>query len=471
MVPATWLDDLAAATQGRLQDVTRRPAAVGRLTIDSRDVEPGDVFLALPGAQRDGHDFAADALARGAALVIVRSDHAPAVIGPKLVVADTKAALRHLADWHRRRCDALVIGVTGSVGKTTTRELIYSSLAPHHEGTRSRKNFNNEIGLPLSLLDIRPHHEFAVLELGAARVGDIAHLTELAQPEVGVITAIGSAHLATFGSIEGIMQGKGELLEALPAGGFAVLPGDCPKLRSMAPRAKCRVIFVGEGHDNHLRMTRIERLADGLTFHVDGHRYRLPLVSRHHLTNALCAIAIGREIGLAPQLLAEGLATFQGIPGRAHVKRIGDWTVIDDTYNASPTAFAAALETLRELPRSGSARRIVVAGDMLELGAAARDEHRCLGRRIAESGADRLLVTGDHANDVAQGAIAAGFPSHAIAVASHWDTLLMLLECWLEPGDVVLVKGSRGMRMERVIDWMTSAASQGMPMIELRRSA
>ena len=468
MRPAT-LEDIAAAVHGRLISVATDVRWTGRLQIDSRDIRAGDLFLALPGTKHDGHDFAAEALSRGALLVISRADLAAKVVGTKLVVADTQIALQQLAEWHRRRMDALVIGVTGSVGKTTTREMIHQLLHGQHSGVRSRKNFNNEIGLPLSLLDIEPEHEFAVLELGAARVGDIAELANLADPEIGVITAIGDAHLRTFGSVAGIMQGKGELLEALPAGGFAVLPGDCPKLRAMAPRAKCRVIYVGTGVENSLRITAIEPSENGLSFRVDGQPYRLPLIGRHNLTNALCAIAIGKEVGIAGELLAESLAEFRPVAGRSQLIQIGSWTVMDDTYNASPAAFLAAIEALSEFPRPARGRRIVIAGDMLELGAAAADEHRRLGARIGQMGPDRLLVTGDHADDVADGALSAGLPSQCIAAAKDWDTLLFLLECWLEPGDVVLVKGSRGMRMERIIEWMNDAVSgEGVP---LRRSA
>lgn len=470
MLPAT-LEDIAAAVQGRLHDVAAERLWAGNLQIDSREIRPGDSFLALPGTKQDGHDFAAEAIARGALLVIARSDRAASFAGPKLTVADTQTALQALANWHRRRMEALIIGVTGSVGKTTTRELIHLMLQGQHPGVRSRKNFNNEIGLPLSLLDIEPHHEFAVLELGAARVGDLARLARLAEPEIGVITAIGEAHLETFGSIAGIMQGKGELLEALPPGGFAVLPGDCPMLRAMARRAKCRVVFVGTGDDNDLRADAIEQTEAGLSFQLDGQGYRLPIFGRHNLTNALCAIAIGKEIGIAGSLLSESLAEFKPAAGRSHLSRIGSWTVMDDTYNASPTAFAAALQTLRELPQAARGRRIVIAGDMLELGAAAQDEHRRLGDRIGRMRADRLLVTGDHADDVADGAISAGLPSHCIAAAKDWDTLLFLLECWLEPGDIVLVKGSRGMRMERIIDWMKNASQEWSEPIPLRKSA
>ncbi len=459
------LEEMAAAVGGQLRDTASRQPATGRLRIDSREVEPGDVFLALPGAKHDGHDFAADALQRGAALAIVRADRHQSLTGPKLMVADTQQALRDLAVWHRRRMEAMVIGVTGSVGKTTTREMIHTALSGPHFGVRSRKNFNNEIGLPLSLLEIQSDHEFAVLELGAARIGDIAQLAEVAQPEIGVITAIGSAHLATFGSVEGIMQGKGELLETLPPGGFAVLPGDCEKLRSMARRVKHRVIFVGEHAKDAWRATDIEQTSDGLRFRFDGQTYHLQVVGRHHVTNALCALAIGREIGIPGTVLAEGLAGFTPIAGRSQVRHIGPWSVIDDTYNASPQAFAAALATLMEIPTPATGKRIVVAGDMLELGSAATFEHHQLGAQIGRLKIDRLLVTGDHADDVAGGAMSAGLSSHHIAAAGDWDTLLFLLECWLDPGDVILVKGSRGMRMERVIDWMTEIAC-GVPRLK-----
>lgn len=463
------LAEIAAAVDGQLHAVSSEHLWMGRVQIDSREIQPGDLFLALPGSQRDGHEFVTDAIARGALLAIVRRDQASAMTGPKLLVTDAQTALQNLAKWHRHRMETLVIGVTGSVGKTTTRELIHQVLQGQHPGIRSRKNFNNEIGLPLSLLEIQPQHEFAILEFGAARIGDVALLAALSTPEIGVITAIGEAHLRTFGSVEGILQGKGELLDALPPQGFAVLPGDCPKLRAVSQRANCRVIFVGEGVENSLRATITESTHTGLRFQFDGHRYHLPMIGRHNLTNALCALAIGREIGIPHSQLAESLADFEPVAGRSSVRHIGSWTVIDDTYNASPLAFHAAVKTLMEYPLASHRRRFVIAGDMLELGTSARNEHRRLGETIGQSGIDRLLVTGDHADDVAAGALSGGMSSHHIAAAQDWDLLLFLLECWLEPEDVLLVKGSRGLRMERVIDWLHSIAHGSSE--PLRRSA
>lgn len=441
-----------------MQGVSSRQVWTGQLRIDSREVRPGDIFAALPGSRQDGHDFAVQALAQGAALAMLQADRSAAIAGPKLIVQDTTRALTDWARWHRAQSDALIIGVTGSVGKTTTRELIHLALTGAHAGTRSRKNYNNDLGVPLSLLDIGPDHEFAVLELGAARRGEIARLAALAQPEVGVVTAVGSAHLETFGSLAGVMQGKGELLEALPPGGFAVLPGDSPHLRALAQRAACPVIFVGEQSENDLRASAVTITDRGLGFLLDGQQYHIPVFGRHHLTNVLCAVAIGRELGITGAVLAESLAEFQPVVGRSQVRRIGSWTVIDDTYNASPMAFSAAVQALSEMPTSSTARRIIVAGDMLELGTAAPAEHRLLGESIGQGRADRLFVTGQFADDVARGAISAGMSPHGIAVAQDWDTLLLLLECWLEPEDVLLVKGSRGMRMERIIDWLTVEA-------------
>lgn len=449
--------DLATATSGRLVP----PQAWGaceRISTDSRTLERGDVFWALPGAAFDGHDFAGQALQRGASLVVCRADRAPDIPGPKLVVDETLAALARLASWHRRRLETLIIGVTGSVGKSTTKELIYAALSPQFRGLRSTASYNNRIGVPKSLLQIESDHEFAVLELGASQIGDIRTLAEIAQPEIGVVTAIAKAHLESFGSLDAIVRAKGELLEALPANGFAVLPGDDPVLRGMASRARCRVVFVGERSDNDLQAVRVDVAAAEMTFECDGATYALPIAGRHHLTNVLCAIAVAREVGVPADLIAEGLSTFQPLPGRCRILSLGSFTVIDDSYNASPAAAAAGCRLLasNQWPRTG--RRYLVLGDMRELGPAAADEHRALGRLAAELGLDGVLALGDHAADVAAGASRGGLPPGRLVATRSLDVLLAVLECWLEPDDLVLIKGSRVMQMERVIDWLRMRA-------------
>lgn len=453
------LHDLTQATGGQLTDTSSADRPFERVSIDSRDVRPGDVFWALKGEHHDGHDFIPQALERGAACCVTSRSHGEAAGGSRLIVEDSLASLSRFARWYRGTLEALVIGVTGSVGKTTTRDLIHAALAAEYEGVRSRKNFNNLIGLPLSLLDIEQQHEFAVLELGAAREGDIRALAEIAVPEVGVVTAIGPAHLASFGSLDAIIRTKGELLDCLPPTGFAVLPGDDPILRQMADRAPCPVIFVGEGDDNHLRATRVRASFEGLRFEADGGEFDVPVCGRHHLTNVLCAIAIAREIGVSPKSLAQGLSYFQPIEGRTCLHTIGPWTVIDDTYNASPKSVAAACRMMKDLELPGLGQRIVVLGDMRELGPSAANEHEQIGELAARLRIDLLLACGDHADDIAGGAERAGMDPHRIAAAPDIETAKAVLDCWLEPGDTILVKGSRATRMERMVEWLRERAA------------
>jgi UDP-N-acetylmuramoyl-tripeptide--D-alanyl-D-alanine ligase len=452
------LRELVDATGGHLRDVDASNVQFDRITIDSRTSMRGDVFWALQGERHDGHDFVVQAQAQGATLSVVSSHRAASVPGPKLVVNETLVALGRFASWYRSQIDSLVIGVTGSVGKTTTREMIHAALSSQFKGIRSDRNFNNRIGLPLSLFSVETQHEFAVLEMGASEVGEIQTLCQIAQPEIGVVTAIGPAHLQTFGSLAAIIQTKGDLLEALPSCGFAVLPGDDPALRQMADRAPCPVIFVGQGDDNQIRATRVEVNAGHLRFRCEGNDFDIPVTGRHALTSALCAIAIGLEIGIQPRSLAGGLANFKPAAGRCELIRIGPWTVIDDTYNASPLSVAAACQLLRELVLPGLGQRLLVLGDMRELGETAVAEHERIGNLAGQLRFDRLLVCGEHADDVARGAEQSGMQSHQIAAAADAETLLAVLDCWLEQDDVLLVKGSRATRMERVVAWLKDRA-------------
>jgi UDP-N-acetylmuramoyl-tripeptide--D-alanyl-D-alanine ligase len=383
---------------------------------------------------------------------VVRADKAGRLTGPKVVVADTLTALMDLARWHRQRQDLLVVGVTGSVGKTTTREMIHAALAAGFAGTRSPRNFNNHVGLPLSILEIERRHEFAVLELGASAVGEIRDLAAVAQPEIGTVTAIALAHYEKFGGERQILEAKGELIEMLPESGVAVLPGDCPLVRSLAGRARSRVIHVGESDGNHVKATHVSTDFNRLRFRVEKTTYELPVTGRHHLTAALIAVAIGREVGMTPAAIAAGLREFQPVAGRCRIEQIGRWTVIDDTYNANPGSMQAACDVLRDW--KGTGKRILVAGDMLELGNKTIECHRELGRAAAAAGIDHLIVHGPSARQTIRGARDGGLSSYQLAECDSLEAAFTVLDCWLEAGDVVLVKGSRGMRMERVIDWL-----------------
>lgn len=453
------LDELATAAGGQL--LAADPQAVcPRISTDSRDIRPGDVFWALRGERFDGHGFAHEAMQRGAQIVVCQSDRAGTITVPRLIVDDTLLALGRLAHWYRLRQEALVIGVTGSVGKTTTKDLIHAALGRQFHGVRSPGNFNNAVGLPKSLLAIERQHEFAVLEMGASHVGEIRTLAGVACPEIGAITSIGKSHLTTFGSLEGVLQAKGELLEALPPGGFAVLPGDDPIVRRLAARAACRVLFVGEHAHNNVRAGSVATGGRELSFVVDGDRYAVPDAGRHLLTNALISVAIAREIGVPTEAIAAGLRDFIPANGRCRAATCGPWTVIDDTYNASPASVAAACDVLRTFPAGRDSRRYLVLGDMLELGAISRAEHREAGRRAARSGIDGVLAFGEFAAEVASGAVRDGIRPGRLVATDDLDVLLTVLDCWLEPGDIVLVKGSRAMQMERVVAWLKQAAAQ-----------
>ncbi len=400
-------------------------------------------------------------MGRGAVACVIQENKTVAGV-PAVIVPDVLQGLQDYARSHRQRMDALVIGVTGTVGKTTTREMLHAALSPVFAGCRSRKNFNNHIGVPLSVLDIESGHEFAVLELAASRRGEIRQLAEIAQPEVGVLTSIGVAHLDGFGTIETIAATKAELLEFLPASGFAVINGDDARCRGAATRAGCPVITVGEGTNNTLRATAIAADSRSLRFAVDGATYEVPAVGRHHLVAGLAAVAVGRELGVKPSDLAEGLSRFVPVPGRCVVKQRRPWTLIDDTYNANPMSAEAACRLLADWNDRGlndHGRRILVLADMLELGADAAHWHASIGACAAKLDLDGLVAVGNHASDLLAGARQAGMQSEQLAQCDELDVVAAVLGCWLEPGDVVLVKGSRSMRMERVVEQLASLSN------------
>jgi UDP-N-acetylmuramoyl-tripeptide--D-alanyl-D-alanine ligase len=448
------LNELQIATGGRA--IACDPAAIAfeRVSIDSRTTGCGDLFWALEGPTYDGHDFVKDAIARGAVACVVQENKAVAGKIPTLVVPDVLKGLQDFARSYRQRMDALVIGITGTVGKTTTRELVHSVLGTTFEGCRSRKNFNNQFGVPLSVLDIERRHEFAVLELAASHRGEIRQLADIARPEIGLLTSIGAAHLDGFGTIEAVAATKAELLESLPASGFAVINGDDSRCRAAAARARCRVILVGEASDNNLRATSIEVDRHSVRFQIDGTTYGIPAVGRHHVSAGLAAIAVAREVGIKANDIAEGLARFVPAPGRCQVRLRRPWTVIDDTYNANPSSTEAACRLLSQWDCGGS--RILVLADMLELGAESAAWHTSVGQSAACLGIDRLIAFGRYGADCLAGARGEGMPSEQLALCDKVDVVAAVLDCWLEPGDVVLVKGSRSMRMDRVVEQLVS---------------
>ena len=386
--------ELIAAIRGLAVNEKSLPAGFDRVTTDSRQVRRGDLFWPLKGEHHDGHDFLTQAHELGASACVAEAriwkqrQQAGKVSPPAILVDDTLLALWDFAAAHRQRREGLVIGVTGSVGKTTTRNMLHAVLNARFAGVQSPHNFNNQFGVPLSLLQIDHGHEFAVLELAASRAGEIGELAALARPEVGIITAIAPAHLNEFGSLDCICRTKGELLEALPSTGFAVLNGDDERVRRLASRANCPVIQVGERIHNDV-VAHAVRVEDGqVRFQVEETEFTVPAVGRHHLIAALISFAVGREIGMTDDEIAHGLSQFQSSPGRCCVLQLGDWTVIDDTYNSNPGSMRAACSVMQDWQQAN--QKILVTGDMLSLGSASEAYHRELGELAAQAGVHRL---------------------------------------------------------------------------------
>ena len=441
---AIAVDDLIAATGGVPHGLPRQLTSISRIEIDSRKVQPGDLFWALPGLHHDGHNFLQQAFDNGAVAAVVQSGrcHATHIIE----VPESLQALWDFSRSYRNSFDSLIIGVTGSVGKTTTRRMIQSVLSARFQGIESPYNYNNEFGVPLSLLQLEEDHDFAVIELAAAHPGEIATLTDIARPEMGVITAIGPSHLEGFENIENIVNTKAALIEMLPPEGFAVLNGDDRNLRKIAERASCPFVLVGEKKHNDLIAEEVNVGNRGITFLMNGSDFQVPAIGRHHITSALIAIAIGRQVGMSDDEIKLGLQSFVSVPGRCALKTIGPWTVIDDTYNANPVSMSAACRLLKDWQTDS--KRILLAGDMLALGAWTEDFHQLLGEEVTRSKIDRVIAFGSQAACVARSARKHGMDAGCLGATRDQEIATMLLDLWLEPGDVILVKGSRGMKME-----------------------
>ncbi len=407
--PALTADDLVRLTGGRLLARSARPIRGG--AVDSREVGPDSLFVALPGERTDGHAYLADAVSAGAAaLLVTRPPADPAALGDVTIVrvADGLAALGAVAAGWRRRFDPLVVGVTGSIAKTSTKEAVAAVLGQRFRTLQSEGNQNNEIGLPLTVLRLGPEHEAAVLEMGMYVGGEIADLARIARPSIGVVTAVQAVHLSRIGSLDAIEAAKGELLEALPPGGTAILNADDPIVRAMGPRTVARVVTYGFAEDADVGAEAVQSRGprrDALRAAGTGDRrpVTIPTLGRLSVHNALAAAAVGLAAGMTLDEIVAGLAAGWSAPHRVGLVRLGAVTIIDDSYNASPGSMVAALDLLRGLP----GRHVAVLGEMLELGDAHDDGHHAVGEAAGHA-ADLLIVVGAGASGIAEGARDAG---------------------------------------------------------------
>jgi UDP-N-acetylmuramoyl-tripeptide--D-alanyl-D-alanine ligase len=425
--------------------------AVRGVSVDSRLISGGELFAALPGERFDGHDFVWRAFALGAAAAMISSEIRVDQVSPGralLRVDDTHAGLGRLAAEHRRRFAFPWVAITGSCGKSTTKELTALLLAGRGPVLKAEASFNNRIGVPLTILRASAEHRFAVLELGANHRGEIAPLARTAAPDVAVITCVAPAHLAGLGGLDGVAEEKAAILGALPSSGLAVLNADDRYFEFFRGRAPGRVLSFGLGEAAEVRATGIAPGPEGTEFDLpDGARVRLPLPGVHNVRNALAAAAVGRSQGLGFEEIAAGLATARPLHMRSRLLRMGGLLVLEDCYNANPASFLAALEALDGL---GRYRKAVVAGDMAELGAYSQEHHQALGEEIAGRGVELLVTVGSEARRVSEVAARAGGVAevHSFLDAAAAAAAVPGL---LREGDAVLVKGSRSMGLETVV--------------------
>ena len=432
-------------------------------SIDSRTLQPGEVFFAVQGERMDGHDFVGQALDRGAVAAVVRKDQIARypVKTQLLAVDETLTALQTLATAVRRLWGKTLIGVTGSAGKTTTKEAIAHVLSTRFRVLKSEGNFNNHFGLPLMLLKLEPEHDVAVIEMGMSHSGEIAALANIAQPEIGVVTNVAPVHLEFFKSVADIARAKYELIESLPVGGTAVLNADDEYVSQFGRDFRGKVLLFGLGPTADVRAEKIElRGWHGSAFEVVAGSCRepaiLPLVGAHNIHNALAAVATGLERGLTPSEAVEALASLAPAEKRGQVVKLGNITVVNDCYNSNPKALDAMVDALAEM---SAGRRIVVAGEMLELGPTGDALHRQAGEHAAARKIDALVGVCGLAKGMVEAASRAGIRAEFVATpeeAGEW------LARETRAGDVVLLKGSRGVKLEKALEvWKTHRTNRG----------
>ncbi len=421
---------------------------------DSRNAKGGELFVALPGIRSDGHNYVQAAVKAGAAAVMVSKDVGFNVGAAAVIrVDDTLKALQAAALSHRLSWSGRVVGVTGSVGKTGTREICASILSERYNVLRSEKNYNNEIGVPLTLLALSKGIEVAVIEMGMRGSGEIAALACLACPEVGLVTCIGETHLEHLGSVENIARAKAELVQALPADGTAVLPADDPYLNLLKKASSSRCITFGLDAAADIRGENISEEESGISFDIcsdeDCVRVFIPLPGRHNVLNSLAAAAVAVSLGVSLDECTAGLAGLKGSSMRLEMLQSNEgFRIISDVYNAGPASTKAAIDVLSGIKAK---RRIAVLADMLELGSASNRLHREIGAYVVERGTDILFTYGSEAAEIGLGAAAAGMNEREIYHFSAKAELAAALLATVASDDVVLVKGSRGMAMEEIV--------------------
>lgn len=450
--------EIAAAVSGEL--IQGDPAtAFIRVSTDTRQIKAGDLFVALVGERFDAHEFVGQAISGEAAgLIVSRRVTVESWPGPVILVRDTLLALQELARHNRRNFAGLVIGVTGSNGKTTTKDMIFSVLAQKCATLKTEGNYNNHIGLPLTMLQLDDSYGAAVLEMGMRGLGEIDLLAGLALPNGAVITNIGETHLERLRTVANIAKAKGEILEHIDPQGFAVLNGDDPEVRRQANRCRGAVIYYGTGEDYDIRAVNITVNSGKASYTAitptGSIEVNLPVPGRHNVLNSMAAIGVGLKAGMTLNQIKRGLEETRLTSMRLEIIEKNGLTVINDAYNANPASAKAALQILADLGRDR--RKVAILGDMYELGRRTVEGHQEVGAAAAEIKVDVLITVGKLAVEIAFGATLADEPPvEVISLSTNAEAKKYLAKI-ITPGDVVLVKGSRGMKLEEIVEYLAS---------------
>lgn len=456
------IKEVAEMTGGHLQNCADEGLTAYGVSIDSRTVSPKDCFFAIKGESFDGHTFLGKAAEAGAVFVIAERLPEDFPI-PAVIIADTTRALGALAKRYQEKFDIVTVAVTGSVGKTTTKEFISSVLETKYKTNSTNGNFNNEIGMPLTMLRLASDHCAEVLEMGMNHRGEIAYLSGLAAPDIAVITMIGTSHIEHLGSRENIRDAKMEIVSGMKKGGILIVNGDEPLLHDIAPEG-ISVIRAGFREDSCVYIAKNMHVAgDHTLFDVYFRgacvlsRLEIPHIGEHNVKNALYAVTVGLLLGISEENIRRGLLAFTPVKMRQHIEGHGDMTFIVDCYNASPESMAAGLAVLMQIARAKSRRPVAVLGDMLELGAVSESAHKNVGKTAATLGIERLFTFGKAAKYIAEGAIKAGMAADAVTVIEDTEdaeAAAKRIGEQIKKEDAILFKASRGIALERVIKFL-----------------
>lgn len=453
------IETLARSACGTISGTSDGSLTAYGISIDSRTTKKADAFIALKGDKFDGHDFLSDAAKAGAVFAVV--DHVPEDCPlPCVVVENTTRALGRIAHAYKQLFRTISVAVTGSVGKTTTKQFIYSVLDTKYKTNETHGNFNNEIGLPLTLLGLTAVHKALVVEMGMNHRGEISELSKIAEPDISVITGIGTAHIESLGSRENIRDAKMEIIDGMKPGGILILNGDDPLLRDVRADGICKIYIGIENEDCTYSAKNIRMFAEHMLFDIRLHdgeimnNVRVNVIGRHNIYNALVACVCGILLGVPEEKIRYGLLNFSPAEMRQHIEEKNGITVIEDCYNANPESMSAGLDVLCHTAKKKKLRPVAVLGDMLELGHVSKQAHFDIGNEAARKGVERLITFGRAARDIAEGALAAGMKKDQITMiedTENAENAADLIKSIIEKGDAVLFKASRAMELERVI--------------------